>query len=621
MTNTPTPDSRPLRLWPGLAAAVLLAISWYVVPIIFPDLALGALAVGLAGMAIIVLWWLFFSRAPWADRVGFILLAIVGVMATSQVVHESIAGGMMGFLLYFYAVPVLCLALVVGAAIGSRFPAAHRRWTMAAAILIACGAFVALRTDGMLAFASQFHLRWTPTPEERLLAQAADQKDPVPPATPGPAGAPESAPATQPLDTPAKSADTGPPKSPDVARTALAPSVTAPTAADAPARIAWPSYRGPKRDGSIPGVRIETDWAKSAPVQMWRRPVGPAWSSFAVYGSHIYTQEQRGEDEIVSCYDLTTGAPVWRHRDKARFWESNAGAGPRATPAVSNGRVYTLGATGIVNALDARNGAVVWSRNAQSDTGAELPLWAFSGSPLVFGEMVIVATSGHLAAYDIADGKLRWKADSGGIGYSSPQLEIIDGTPQVLLINSSGAVSVSPQDGKELWRHEWSNDGIVQPAVIEGRDVLIGSGSGGAEVGMRRISVASGSAGWSVQERWTSAGLKPYFNDFVVHKGHAYGFDGSILSCIDLADGKRKWKGGRYGQGQMVLLPDQDLLLLVGEEGQLALVRAAPDQFTELARMPGIEGKTWNHPVLVGDILLVRNSEEMAAFRLTLANH
>ena len=618
MTTTQTPDSRPLRLWPGLAAAGLVAITWYIAPLVFPDLALGAMVVGLAAMVIILLWWLFFSRAPWADRVGFIVLGVVALMATRQVIHESIAGGMMGFMIYVYAVPVLCVALVVGAAIGSRFPAAVRRLTMAAAILIACGAFVALRTDGMLAFKSQFHLRWTPTPEERLLAQAAEQKDPVPPATP--ASAAESAPATQPLDTVAKSVGTGPAKSPDVARTASAPSVPAPTA-DAPAKNEWPNFRGPKRDGSVPGVRIETDWAKSAPVQMWRRPVGPAWSSFAVHGSHIYTQEQRGEDEIVSCYDLTTGAPVWRHRDKARFWESNAGAGPRATPTFSNGRVYALGATGIVNALDARSGAAVWSRNAQSDTGAELPLWAFAGSPLVFGELVIVATGGRLAAYDIADGKLRWTAKSGGGGYSSPQLEIIDGTPQVLLINGHGVISVSPQDGKELWKHDWSGDGIVQPAVIEGRDVLIGSGSGGAEVGIRRVSVAPGSSGWTVQERWTSTGLKPYFNDFVVHKGHAYGFDGSILSCIDLADGKRKWKGGRYGQGQMVLLPDQDLLLLIGEEGELALVRAAPDQFTELARSPGIDGKTWNHPVLIGDILLVRNSEEMAAFRLTLANH
>jgi hypothetical protein len=149
--------------------------------------------------------------------------------------------------------------------------------------------------------------------------------------------------------------------------------------------------------------------------------------------------------------------------------------------------------------------------------------------------------------------------------------------------------------------------------------ILIGSGSGGVEVGMRRIAVAQGAEGWRAEERWTTNGLKPYFNDFVVHKGHAFGFDGSILSCIDLTDGKRKWKGGRYGAGQMVLLPDQDLLLVLSEQGELALVNAAPDQFTELARFPAIEGKTWNHPVLVGDVLLVRNGQEMVAFRLSLA--
>jgi len=159
----------------------------------------------------------------------------------------------------------------------------------------------------------------------------------------------------------------------------------------------------------------------------------------------------------------------------------------------------------------------------------------------------------------------------------------------------------------------------VQPAIIADGGVLINGISMMGGLGTRRLAVARGAAGWTVDERWTSNGLKPYYNDLVVHKGHAYGFDGNILACIDLEDGKRKWKGGRFGNGQLVLLADQDVLIVTSEDGELALVSATPDKFTELARVPALNSKTWNHPVLVGDVLLVRNGEEMAAFRLSLA--
>jgi len=233
----------------------------------------------------------------------------------------------------------------------------------------------------------------------------------------------------------------------------------------------------------------------------------------------------------------------------------------------------------------------------------------------VVGDLVIVAVSGTLGAYDLATGTLRWSGPARDESYSSPQLMTIQGVAQVVQLSGNGAIGVDPADGTLLWEHAWSGSPIVQPALTVDGDVLI---TASGESGIRRIAVAHGPAGWTVEKRWGSTALKPYFNDFVVHKGHAFGFDGSILSCIDLQDGQRKWKGGRYGSGQLVLLADEDLLLVLSEEGELALVKATPDQFREIARFPAITGKTWNHPALAGDVLLVRNGEEMAAFRLAL---
>src|SRR5579862_6266525 len=612
MAQTSELNSRPpIRLWPGVVAVTLQWLLIFGAPIVAPDLILYGMLGGVSLGLVILLWWLFFSRTPWSERIGAVVLIVVAVFAVSRLVHVSISNGMMGMMLPVFSIPVMCLALVAGVAASRGLPTGPRRAALAGAIVLGCLTLTLVRTGGIKGEGTaDLHWRWTPTPEQRLLAQAAREKEAV---TLPPAPADKQLPATT-SDQPKA------PKPAPVLAVAKIPEKINPAPAEAKTGADWSGFRGPERDSVIHGVRIETDWSRSKPVELWRRAIGPGWSSFAVHGDFFYTQEQRGEDELVSCYNLTTGAPVWRHSDATRFWESNGGAGPRGTPTFHNGRIYTFGATGMLNALDARDGTIVWSRNAAADTHKKIPMWGFASSPLVLGDSVIIATAGVLAAYDLATGNPRWIGPDGTSGYSSPQLVTIDGVEQILLLSSSGVTSVAPADGKLLWKTAWEGDGIVQPSVVAGSDVLMGSGSGmNAGNGLRRVAVTHGAAGWGVEERWTSAGLKPYFNDFVVHKGYAFGFDGSILACVDLADGKRKWKGGRYGHGQLILLPDQDVLLVLSEEGELGLVAASPDKFTELARIPAIEGKTWNHPVLAGDVLLARNGEEMAAFRLSLA--
>jgi outer membrane protein assembly factor BamB len=612
---------KPLRLWPAVVIVSVQLLVMFGAPVVAPDsgMLIGMLG-GVVGALAILVWWLLFSRARWFERVGAIVLMVAAVFATRAVAHASMVGAGQGMMIYFLPTPYLGLALVAWATGTRHLQDGVRRASLVAAILLACAPFDLIRTAGIRGGAGgEFHWRWTPTPEQLLLARGGDEPKPLPTSTATASSAAPvspSAAAETPRETPAATASVVAPAAPPAPVVAKSEAATS-AAVETPA--VWPGFRGPNRDSVIHGVQIKTDWSASPPVQIWRRPIGPGWSSFAVHGDLLYTQEQRGDDEIVSCYRVSTGEPVWRHRDAVRFYESNGGAGPRGTPTLSHGRVYTLGATAVLNALDAGTGNVVWSHNAATDTGRKTPEWGFTSSPLVVDGIVIVAVSGTLAAYDVATGKPRWVGPQHGGSYSSPQLATIDGVAQILLLSAPGAVSVSPADGKLLWEHTWEGGAIVQPALTADGGILINAMSAMGGIATRRLAVARGTGGWTVEERWTSNGLKPYYSDFVVHKGHAYGFDGSILACIDLEDGKRKWKGGRFGTGQLVLLADQDVLLVTSEDGELALVRATPDQFTELARIPALNSKTWNHPVLVGDTLLVRNGEEMAAFRLSLA--
>ena len=606
--------SKPLRLWPGVALATLIVLGQYVVPKLKPDIGIYGLLASLVCTIGILIWWLFFSRARWKERLVAILVIAVGVLLFPFILHKSIINGAMGMLPYILVVPLLGVALVVWAAATKNVSSVGARSAfLVLAVFVTCGFWTLIRTGGFSGDGEHdFAWRWSKTAEERLLEQAAleparpDVTAPVP--TPAQQETSSEEKQTQPAEQEIAQAPAAAVETPEPAQPAAA--------TEQYAQAEWGGFRGSNRDSIVDGVRIKTDWSASPPSELWRRKVGPGWSSFAVLGDLIFTQEQRGEEEVVACYSKKTGEPVWLHRDQTRFWESNAGAGPRGTPAIHNGRVYALGATGIINALNASDGTRVWSRNAASDTGAKLPGWGFSGSPLVVDDVVIVATSGQLIAYDVTAGKQRWKGPAGGMDYSSPHLAKLGGVDQVLFLSKPGVTSFIPATGKQLWQHPIpAATRIVQPAVMEGGDVIISEGD---RHGMLRIAITNGSGKWNVQERWKSNGLKPYFNDFVTHKDYAYGFDGNMISAIDLKDGQRKWKGGKYGYGQLILLADQDLMLILSETGEVALVKAVPDGFTEVARFKAIEGKTWNHPVLVEDVLLVRNGEEMAAFQLVL---
>ncbi len=561
---------RPLYVGPGILIVLIQWLLWLVLPALFPGpwaMAVGVFGGMLGGIALLI-WWGFFSRAPRVERIGGVLLMIVSLLIAYRFTHRSIATSMQGIMYFAYAIPWMSLAVVIAALLTARAAPLTRRIVMTSVILVSAGFWTLLRSEGMTGQAGfKIVWRWTETHEQELLTSAAEESF-------NNRAYPERR----------------------------------------SGHYEWPGFRGRERNSIVPGIRIAADWTASPPEELWRRAVGPGCSSFAVMGNFIYTQEQRGDYEMVTCYRLSDGEPVWKHEDPVRFWDSHAGAGPRSTPFYHQARVYALGATGILNALDAGDGSLIWSRNASADSGVELTDWGMCSSPLVVDNMVVVALQGKMVAYDLNSGEPLWSGPVGGESYSSPHLCMLDGVKQIVMMSEYGATSFQPSDGTILWEYTRQEPRIVQPAVCGERELLV---SAGGVKGLCRLSVRQESGTWKVNEQWLSRRLRPNFNDFVVHKGHIYGYEGQALASIDLENGNRNWRGGRYG-GQILLLPDQDLLLLITEGGELVLADAKPGGLNEVARFPAIEGKTWNHPALAGDILLVRNTREMAAFRLPI---
>jgi outer membrane protein assembly factor BamB len=579
--HAPVDSATAPRFWP---AVVLVCTFWGFV-LITRVLDLPIFGVFMSNMGasallalLFIVWWLTNRRIQAVDRLFGFVAVIVGGGLAAYLCDPSV--GAIGVVLF--GAPVSLSAWLLWLLLTKRSSAAVKRAGLLGLLALTWGCLTVVRVDGVWGDNNAtVSWRWSRSAEDEYLTQRAQAN-----ANSASSAADDSSTG----DLLLQSGD-------------------------------WPEFRGPNREAEVHGVTIAIDWSGDPPKQLWRNRIGPAWSSVLVIGDRLFTQEQRGESEVVVCLDAKAGSEIWSHQDKTRFSDGQAGAGPRATPTFSDSRIYSLGASGVLNCLDAASGKPQWSRNIVEDSGGPLPMWGFSSSPLITAGIVAVFAGGDsgkgLLAYRAATGEPAWTTVTGPVSYSSPQLASIDGQAQMLMLSDLGLVSVEPETGTLLWQYEAPASGlwrVVQPRQVESSGVLIGS----EDLGLTRLEITHNLNSWTAAKSWSSKSMRPAYNDFVFSDGFVYGFDEGIFCCVDAQTGKRRWKAGRYGHGQVLLLADQRVLVVVSESGEAALVKASPDRHDELGRFQAVQGKTWNHPVIAHGRLYVRNDEEIACFELKL---
>jgi outer membrane protein assembly factor BamB len=412
---------------------------------------------------------------------------------------------------------------------------------------------------------------------------------------------------------PAASATAAPSPSPSAS--------SSPSPGQAPTETAknyWTNFRGPRRDGKYEEANISTNWPANGLPVVWKQPVGVGHASFVVADGKAYTIEQRRSQEVVAAYDMNNGRELWTQKWNAAYTDET-GDGPRATPTWDAGRIYALGATGELRCLDANSGAVIWGKNILSDNQAKNLPWAMAASPLIVDDKVIVlpgGTSGKsVVAYNKNSGAPVWRVLNDTQAYVSPMLVELAGRRQIVVVSASRVVGLAPENGALLWEYPWNTDmgiNVSQPVIVDRNRFFISSGYG---KGAALVEVKGSGNSFTASTVWENNNMKNKFNSSVLHNGYVYGLDEGILVCLDVNTGERKWKNGRYGYGQIILAGSH--LIVTSDQGDVALVKATPDAYTEVARFTAVPGKTWNYPALAGGRLLVRNSTEMAAYDIS----
>lgn len=403
--------------------------------------------------------------------------------------------------------------------------------------------------------------------------------------------------------------------------------LTATTPAD------FPGFLGPGRDLRVDVVRLARDWQATPPELLWRQPIGAGWSGFAVVNGWAATLEQRDGTELATLYDADTGQLAWSTiLDETGFAHPLGGVGPRSTPTIHEGLVHVLTVHGKLYALEGATGEPLWMRDLLADHGISLReetllvQYGRPTSPLVVDDLVIVGVGGDeegrvsVAAFDRRTGETVWEGGERQVSMASPAVATLGGVRQVLVVNENWVSGHDLADGRELWAFEWpgitsADASVSQPVPVPPDRVFVSKGYGG---GAALWQLTPAGDGFEPRQLWHEPRvLRTKLTNVAVRDGTVYGLSEGILECVELATGQRAWKAGRYGHGQILMV--QDLLLVLTEDGEVVLVEATPEEHRELGRFQALDGHTWNNIALYGDLLLVRNAREAAAWRLPLA--
>ncbi|MEE3366161.1 MAG: PQQ-binding-like beta-propeller repeat protein [Planctomycetota bacterium] len=404
----------------------------------------------------------------------------------------------------------------------------------------------------------------------------------------------------------------------------LAEGLPATTNAAAPSPY-WPGWLGPDRNGWVAGFKSPARWPARL-QKAWRMPVGTGYGSPLVAGDRVYQHARQGNDEVLWCFDLKSGKVHWRQSYPAPFKIGGGGEyhgkGPKSSPVMADGRIFTMSIRGQLVAWDAASGKRLWSRDYDSRFKKSHPYWGASTSPIVDGKRVIVHfgtdEQGALAALDVATGKEIWSQGKDGASYSSPLLVEIHGVRQVVEWNHRALVGVDSQTGKFLWEypfpHVGSDQNMPTPSVHRGRVFL-----GGENRGIVGLEPQHKNGAWSVKVLWHQKTVALDMSSAVVNGDLLYGFSHygrGRLFCLDIKTGKVLWQGpGRTGRNVMFLsIPDHVVALI--DNGQLQVVAANGKNFRATATYRVAEGGTWAPPVLLDGGFLIKDKDTLTLWSL-----